>query len=98
MRASGRKDHRGTDAGKHSRISLEGVAGMDVQFTHPEKRGSDEHLGKAGDTEGNDQVQGSPMSGFPWAFDRKRELYLAAYPFQGNGSRRFVSPKFEMRL
>ena len=59
---------------------------------------SDEHLGKAGDTEGNDQVQGSPMSGFPCAFDRKRELYLAAYPFQGNGSRRFVSPKFEMRL
>lgn len=44
---------------------------MDVQFTHPEKRGSDEHFGKAGDTEGNNQVQGSPMSGFPCAFDRK---------------------------
>ena len=98
MRASGRKDHRGTDAGKHSRISLEGIAGMDVQFTHPEKRGGDEHLGKAGDTEGNHPVQGSPMSGFPCAFDRERELYLAANPFRGNGSRRFVSPKFEMRL
>ena len=88
----------GQAAGKHSRISLEGVAGMDVQFTYPEKRGSDEHFGKAGDTKGSNQVQGSPMSGFPCAFDRKRELYLAAYPFQGNGSRRFVSPKFEMRL
>lgn len=62
------------------------------------KRGGDEHLGKAGDTEGNHPVQGSPMSGFPCAFDRERELYLAAYPFRGNGSRRFVSPKFEMRL
>ena len=91
----------GKTTGGQMQVSIAGFPSKELlewMFTYPEKRGSDEHFGKAGDTKGNNQVQGSPMSGFPCAFDRKRELYLAAYPFQGNGSRRFVSPKFEMRL
>ena len=55
---------------------------MDVQFTYPEKRGSDEHFGKAGDTKGSNQVQGSPMSGFPCAFDGNLRVYRKDKPDQ----------------